>query len=296
MTRLVLASSLFLPAVPAWGQSDLQTIRADVRRLSPGQEQWQGNREPTDARAPTDRGGQWGHYGGDPYAVPSSESSDSLTELVAVPVAMGITSPLWVPYMLTGDNYSVMGTFPHHPYRDGHDGYMRVGQGRSAGRGWAVRARSEYATEFDHLQRVGGRLLLSTSSRFGLDTQMDCLRESLLSGSDDKIWLGDLNVVFRFAQSETMQWRAGLGMNWLDDPRQSDFGFNFTYSVDFYPRHPWVVSAELDWGTLGHAELFRGRTTTGILIGGLETYVGYEYLDIDRTQTNSLIGGVQVWF
>ncbi|MBN1909627.1 MAG: hypothetical protein JW818_07810 [Pirellulales bacterium] len=76
----------------------------------------------------------------------------------------------------------------------------------------------------------------------------------------------------------------------------SDFGFNFTYGVDLFPAKPWVFSSTIDWGTLGHAELFRFRATAGLAIHGIEPYVGYEYLDIDRFQHNSLIAGVQVWF
>ena len=93
-----------------------------------------------------------------------------------------------------------------------------------------------------------------------------------------------------------MQWRTGFGFNWLDDPVDTDFGFNFTYGADWYPARPWVLSATLDWGTLGHAELFRFHTTAGVLVNRVETYIGYKYLDIDRTQTNSLLAGVRIWF
>ncbi len=47
---------------------------------------------------------------------------------------------------------------------------------------------------------------------------------------------------------------------------------------------------------LGHAELFRFRATAGVVVHGVEVYAGYQYLDIDRTQTNGLVGGVRVWF
>lgn len=125
---------------------------------------------------------------------------------------------------------------------------------------------------------------------------MSYLQENLPGGGHNQLWLGDCNVVFRFAQSEHMQWRTGLGFNWLDDPRQTDFGFNFTYGVDWFPRKPWVFSADVDWGNLGRAEQFRFRTTAGVLLWGIESYVGYEYYDLDSTQDNRLIGGVRIWF
>ena len=73
-------------------------------------------------------------------------------------------------------------------------------------------------------------------------------------------------------------------------------GFNFTYGGDFFPRKPWVLSTAIDWGTLGHAGLFRFRTTAGVIWNRFESYVGYEYLDIGTTQGNFAIGGVRVWF
>ena len=70
----------------------------------------------------------------------------------------------------------------------------------------------------------------------------------------------------------------------------------FTYGADLFVRRPWVVSATIDWGTLGEAELFRFRTTGGVVVHGVEVYTGYEYLDIDSTQMNGVMGGVRIWF
>ena len=210
--------------------------------------------------------------------------------------AFVLTSPIWAPHAAVGDDFSVPAYFPRFPYQEDTYGYMMPGSCDSPQRRWSARLRAEYSDNFDDLQRIGGHLLLSTSSRWGLDTEMNYLKENLPGVADDRLWLGDCNIVFRFAQSERMQWRTGAGFNWLDDPDDTDFGFNFTYGVDFFPQRPWVVSATIDWGTLGHAGLFRFRTTTGVVFHGLESYVGYEYLDIGRSQTNSLIAGVRFWF
>ena len=112
----------------------------------------------------------------------------------------------------------------------------------------------------------------------------------------DGLWLGDFNAIYRFAQSERAQFRAGLELNWLDDPVDTDIGFNFTCGADFFPQKPWILSATLDWGTLGSAELFRFRTSVGLIIHRVEVYSGYEYLDIDNSQINALLAGVRVWF
>ncbi len=181
--------------------------------------------------------------------------------------------------------------FSRYPYADG-SGFLT----REPIKTFSGRVRFDYATDFDDLERVGGHLLLSTFSGWGLDTEMNRLEERLPGGAHDDLWLGDVNVIYRFSEDEHVVWRAGLGMNWLDDPLDTDFGFNFTLGLDVFPAEPWVVSAEIDWGTLGDAEQFRLRTTAGVVLWRLESYVGYEYYDLDRTQLNTLIGGVRFWF
>ena len=163
-------------------------------------------------------------------------------------------------------------------------------------RRWGAHVRADYADEFADLTGVGGQFILETTSRWGFDASYQYLGERLPGGGFDHLSLGDGNVVYRFAQSPRAQMRMGIGVNWLDDATRTDCGFNFTYGGDFFPRKPWVVSAAIDWGTLGHAGLFRFRTTVGVVVNRFETYVGYEYLDIGSTQGNFLIGGVGVWF
>ncbi len=82
----------------------------------------------------------------------------------------------------------------------------------------------------------------------------------------------------------------------VDDRQRTDYGINFTYGVDLFPRRPWVISVDVDWGKIGRAGLLRARTTAGVLLWGLESYVGYEYLDIARMRSNNLVAGVRVWF
>ena len=52
----------------------------------------------------------------------------------------------------------------------------------------------------------------------------------------------------------------------------------------------------MDGGTLGRAGLFRFRTTAGVMMHGVETYVGYEYTDIGREHWNGLVAGLRLWF
>ena len=226
-------------------------------------------------------------------------TEDPMQPLVGAGLRIGCfvaAAPIWIPRMVLDDSNSIEGYFPRFPYDHGKSGSMLIGEGTSGARRWSGRLRSDYAEDFDDLSRVGGNLLLSTTSRFDLDIAMNHFEERLADKDRDRLWLGDCNLVYRFAQGSRVQWRAGLGFNWLDDPIDTDFGFNFTYGVDVFPVKPWVLSAVLDWGTLGSADLFHFRTTAGVIIHGFEAYTGYEYYNIDRFQFSGLIAGVGLWF
>lgn len=210
-----------------------------------------------------------------------------------------VTSPFWLPCAAIGDEYGGPLFFRRFPY-DNIDGHLIDSSSTVPARFWSGRFNVEYLEPFTDTNAISGRLLLSTTSRFGLDAAASHFDERRPSASPDSLWVGDFNLVFRFAQAEKAEFRTGVGFNWLNHPDparpQTDFGFNFTYGADFFPRKPWVFSAELDAGNLGRAGLFRFRTTGGILLHGVEAYTGYEYLDIGRGHFNLLLAGVRAWF
>jgi len=210
-----------------------------------------------------------------------------------------ITSPIWAPIGALDDTYTQTFFFPRFPYDD-TPGHLFPCPESNSGRPWSGRLNVDYLEPFGDVSGINGRLLLSTSSRFGLDTEASHFEERRSHGAFDSLWIGDANLVFRFAQSEKAEFRTGLGFNWLhypgEDAAMSDFGFNFTYGADFFPRKPWVLSADLDAGNLGRAGLFRFRATGRVMLRSVEVYTGYEYLDIGRTHFNMLLAGVRVWF
>ena len=160
-------------------------------------------------------------------------------------------------------------------------------------RPWSIRADTEYVETFRNLDDLSGHFLLSTSWRFGVSASFDRLQEYPSSGGADQLWLGNCNLVWQFAQSDRAEFRTGLGMNWIDDPQCSNVGFNFTYAADIFPYKPWIVSAQLDAGTLGRTGLFRFRSTAGVVLRNFEIYTGYEYNDIGRASWNGLIAGLR---
>ncbi len=211
---------------------------------------------------------------------------------------MGIAAPFAVPHCLADDDFTFDADFPLYPYQDDHDGYLLIEDALNMPpKSWGGLLRFDYASNTDDLYRLGGQLRFETNLwRLGLDTEGHWFEERLADDRYDHLNLGDCNFTFRFAQSDAVMWRTGLGFNWLDDSGDTDFGFNFTYGLDWFPCKPWVIRSELDWGTLGHGHLFRFRTTGGITIRGLEVYTGFEYLDVGGTAFNGLIGGVGLSF
>jgi hypothetical protein len=294
ITRLIpLASACWLAlAAPLAAADALNELRSDVRTSLPD--------EPRESK-PEPREEESDDWDDDDY-----DSDDGLTldlfVVAAGAAAVGVTSPFWGPPVLVGDAYMQPGYFAHYPYE--YDvGYMLIGPPEAAGlpgsrrpHAWAARGRAEFGTDFGGLEWTGGHVLIDTSSRWGMESDFRHVREEMATSADDAIWLGDANVLFRFAQSETIQMRAGLGANFLSDTLQSDFGFNFTYGGDWFPFRPLVLSADLDLGTLGSANLYHVRTTAGLHWGISEAYIGYDYCDIGPTQISGLVAGVRLWY
>ena len=318
--RALLVACLAVSPLAAHAQNGfLQRVRDNVRSKSGGSSSQEESK--ADNCKPKKRNRYLFH----------SDGNGEITSILAKLAFFVITAPAWGPKAVTSDDWNTEGFFPGYPY-DNVPGYMTTGRFLTPGeyfsdrltndddplaeyspddplpdlplsfsplphtRNWAGRIRFDYADEFDDLDRIAVHLLLSTSSRFGLDTEINRFQETLPGGFHDQLWLGDCNVVFRFAQSDHAQFRTGIGFNWLDDPVATNYGFNFTYGADFYPRKPWIFSATIDWGNLGSAELFRFRTSAGLIIQRFEVYTGYEYLDVDNSQFNGLVGGVRIWF
>lgn len=295
--HLVFAVCCLLAAKPSSGQGLLDSLRDDVR--SAGGDFVSGTDEDDDDDSKSDCGE---HCDGRSNFLDDDDDNEAGFAKLTL---LAVTSPVWLPKVLIDDTTLEPGYFARYPYRCELDGYMapdaeflrqRYPWLESDRYRWLLRLRGEYATDFGDLSRAGGQLLFDTASRWGLDTEAIYLHEQLPADGRDQLWLGDVNVVYRFAQSPKLQMRTGLGMNWLSDAFGSDLGFNFTYSGDFFPADPWIMSAELDWGTLGHAGLFHTRVTVGVHLHRFEIYTGYDYLDVGDTQVNSAVSGVRVWY
>jgi hypothetical protein len=266
-------------------QSALDTIRSDVRQGPP----------PSPPSAPAPAPSSNANSSAEPVDQQTQDAENSLFLAGVIGAGAVVTSPFWVPHSLLGDDFSTKESFSRYPYAS-TSGYL-VDPGTPVPTSpFAVRLDADYVEAFDNLDLINGHILVSTVSRIDVDARIQHLGELTPSGPNDEIWIGDFNVMFRFGQASFAEFRTGLGINWLNDPTQTDLGFNFTYGVDVFPVKPFILSAVMDAGTLGHAGLFRFRSTAGVAYKRLEFYTGYEYTDIGRTHWNGLIGGVRLWF
>ena len=291
--RIITATALVVALLAATTvhaqEGTLQTIRTDVRQGAP-----ESPAPPPSPSEPPRQESPKTYDGSSSSGNSSDSSSDDMMSYIAL-AGGAVTFPFWGPHMVLGDDFQVPGYFPRYPYADGA-GYMVGPEWTGPKRTMCGRFDIEYIESFDDVSNVGGHLLVSSQSRFELDMEAHRLEERLPTDDRDRLWLGDCNLTYRFAQSGLAQFRAGVGVNWLTDDRGTDLGFNFTYGADVFPVKPWIISSSIDVGTLGRASLFRFRTTLGVEFHRIEAYTGYEFSDIERTECHGLIGGLRLWF
>ena len=202
--------------------------------------------------------------------------------------------PFEIPIALADESNSFSGHFPAHPYALDEAGYMAIGA-PDAGDSWALRLSIEDGNDFQGINRAGFTALLSTTSRFGVQTSVNYLTEDLDGGRDD-LFMGDLNAIYRFAQHEDFEFRAGVGFRYMADEDDADFGFNFTYGADFFPVRPLVISAACDVGTLGEAFVVNPRVSIGVILADVELFVGYNHLWVESVDIYGPLVGLRYWF
>jgi hypothetical protein len=270
-------------------QGELGVLREEVR-AAPAEEPSESERPREAKRCRRSR-----EYDDEPYR--AGEFVGGLIAPFVWTIAAAAASPFWGPPLLVGDDYRSDASFPAFPYDENAPGFLMTDAHAPVDLyPWSLRVRGEYADDFDGLMCVGGHVLWESACRFGVDSAFDYRRESVGNGVHDSLWTGDANAVFRFAQSERLMMRTGLGFNWLADAVGSDFGFNFTYGGDFFPAKPWIMSAEIDWGRLGRAALFHARATAGVSFRAIEVYTGYDYYDVGDAQLGGFVSGARFWY
>jgi hypothetical protein len=186
--------------------------------------------------------------------------------------------------------------FSYFPYANGWDGYMVNERFTPSHRTWAARFRLEYGNDFDDVDRWSAGFFLEESEGWGIESNWSEYTENLGFGDFDQLRVGDFNVFHRLVETSHAQWRMGLGFNWLSDPVATDYGINFTLGMDLFPKRPWVISSEIDWGTIGDAKMFHGKISVGATWDRVELFGGYDYRLIGSIPLQGPMFGVRIWF
>jgi hypothetical protein len=100
-------------------------------------------------------------------------------------------------------------------------------------------------------------------------------------------------LLFRFAQSDELQFRSGIGANWLDDHEGAYAGFNYPYGVEWYPAKPLAIKSLIDLGEIGKAGMVHIRLTIGALFQRWELFTGYDFRQIGDVRITGPLAGLQ---
>lgn len=146
---------------------------------------------------------------------------------------------------------------------------------------------------WDGLTRSGVAARLLTDTRFELDGRGLWLHEPASEAPD--ALLGDAHVAFRFAQSDALLLRMGLGVRFWSDRELEDIGLDALLGLDLFPVRPLVVSAQASAGNLGQAAVGSARIQLGVAFRRFELLAGVEWLWIGDVELSSPLVGMRLW-
>jgi hypothetical protein len=236
---------------------------------------------------------------------PNLDEDDIWGEFLGKLLYYTVISPFAMPYRMLDDDYYSPTRFLSYPYAFGWPGALQPNGSKKRDdqeiptgwdRLWTFRATLEEGNDFHGMNRLSVACLLDTFTRFGLAGRIDVFRERLPADFQDRLAMGDVNVLFRFAQSERVQFRFGIGTRLLDDQKHTDAGVNLVYGVEYFPLDPITYRVQCEGGNLGHAGVFRVTTAWGAVWKRLEAQLGYDYLQIGNVKLQGPFIGLRLWF
>jgi len=174
------------------------------------------------------------------------------------------------------------------PWKGGQEDHRRV----------TGRLEAEGAYLYRGLWRSGLAARVGTA-RVDVDSQMSFYLDV---PHRDALYLGDTTFNFAPVAEPRVVWRVGAGARYMLDarvpgtgPREYAMGWNFSTSLDAFPRKPFVISARLDRGTLYHTPVWRARASVGVVRERFELYAGYEHTQVERIPLGGPTLGLRLW-
>lgn len=185
--------------------------------------------------------------------------------------------------------------FARYPHADNIDGFTRYGS-PGTGQQWLGQVQMELGSDLQGLDRRSAGVLLEHVGGLGVEFDWNSYTEELPHGGHDELHIGELNLLCAISESDHARLRLGLGTVWLGDRYDTDFGWNLTLRGDWAPADPWLLSGELDLGTLGDAEHLHAAGSIGVMIDRCELYGGYDYRQIGEAKIAGPMVGLRLWF
>lgn len=222
----------------------------------------------------------------------SVEADSFFMEIFGPILSYIFISPYSVPYTFWDDGFDTHLCFHPYPYYSTEKGYLTESDDL---KGLAFDLSSAYKIYRGDVYGVGLNFKARTNFRFEVHADYNYLEEKLDNGTKDSLYLGNINVLYRFAQNERLLMHSGLGLNILHD-KEDKFGFNYNYSLEAYPFKPMYLAIGVDLGLLGGASYVRFRTMVGVVYRSYEVNIGFESYNIGDTSLEGLIFGFKMYF
>ena len=139
----------------------------------------------------------------------------------------------------------------------------------------------------------GARLM--TPVRLELDVNAFGLMEPMAGGTIDRSSFGSAHLGIRFAQSEHVQFRSGLGYQQYADQAGIEPGIDFFYGVEAELGAHLILDVSANLGSAGHALVGQAHAHLGVMVGRFEMYAGYDHVSIGDVPLGGPAVGIQAW-
>ena len=212
--------------------------------------------------------------------------------------------PWTLPRLLIDD--PCLSAYALYPYRDGHGPLRAPATRPECARSSALSAQarvfalhSDFETGYMLQGLWAGTFAarLALPERIEIEGRISFMRE-LATPRPDQALAGTTHLSYRFAQSQSVVLRTGVGMRAFSLNRPL-FGIDVLYGMDLYARKPLIVHLELHAGSLGSAFLGQVRAAIGVQLWKLELYAGYDHTVVmgeRKTKLGGPVVGARAWF
>lgn len=147
----------------------------------------------------------------------------------------------------------------------------------------------------DGVMRLGMRARLQFPLRLQLDSDWSLFREHDREGVDYAM-LGRELLSVRFAESPSVFFYSGVGVQHLCDSLGCEHGIDVTYGFEAFPRKPMVFGLEGSVGNVGQVFAPGLRARLGFVVGPVEASLGWHQRWIGDVPLGGPCLGITGWF